>query len=758
MSSVSERVRPAPAVGPERFVAADKTGAELAIAPSLRLHHGQPGYELDPITYEVLRHRLWQINDEQRLAISRLSGSSIATDANDFNVAIGNEYGDMVVVGSGILYHILDDLAIKWVLENRAENPGIEDGDMFLKNDPWIAGIHQSDVTVMQPVFWKGELFCWTTASIHQVDVGGTNPGSFCFDALDAYSEGTIIPPIKIVEQGRLRRDLEDLYLRQSRTPELLALDLRAFIAGHNVAKRRLLEVLERYGPEALKATMTRLMDEAETLFRRRLRALPDGEWRHVGYHEGARAGDRGVYGISVRIEKTDDRLHFDFAGTDEQAGVINCTYGGLKGGSLSVVLSTLCSDIPWAVGGISRAVSFATQPGTLNNASFPAGVSAGAIAGTCHTINVVTTCLAKLLSSHAELRRQIITSSLGAWATMYFSTVDQRGEADVNILMDAMAAGLGARSFADGVDTGGIIHAPAGQIPNVEQNELFHPVLYLYRREEVDSGGAGRFRGGLGAALAVVAHDTDAPIDWQWFSYGQAFPSSVGACGGWPTKCTEAALVRESDIRERLARGAIPPSIDELTGTREDFAPKGSYRQGAADVFHCYWQGGGGYGDPLDREPELVAGDLRDGYVSAAAAHDVYGVVLDAAGAPDTAATEARRGEIRSRRGAGARERRAVSGRRLDEHMVVDADGAVRCAACGYRLGGQGEGYKPGAVERVRGFRELGLLQRDPSELIDEEVVMRQYFCAGCGTNLENDVIRAGAEPLNDKILRRPA
>lgn len=741
----------------DRFVAEDKAGPELRIAPSLGLHHADPGYELDPVTYEVLRHRLWQINDEQRLAISRVSGSAIATDANDFNVAIGNEYGDIVVVGSGILYHILDDLAIKWVLEHRSENPGIADGDMFLKNDPWIAGIHQSDVTVMQPVFWEGQLLCWTTASIHQVDVGGVNPGSFCFDAADAYGEGTIIPPIKIVERGELRRDLEDLYLRQSRTPELLALDLRAFIAGHNVAKRRVLETVERYGPEAVKATMARFMDEAETLFRERLRALPDGEWRHVGYHEGARAGDRGVYGIAVTLRKRDDRLHFDFSGTDPQAGVINCTYGGLKGGSLSVVLATLCSDIPWAVGGISRAVDFTTEPGTLNNATFPAGVSAGAIAGTCHTINVVTTCLAKMLASHDEYCRQIITSSLGAWATMYFSAIDQRGAPDVNILMDAMGAGLGARSFADGVNTGGIIHAPAGQIPNVEQNELFHPVLYLYRREEVDSGGPGRFRGGAGASLGVVVHDTDAPIDWQWFSYGQAFPTSVGVCGGWPTRCTEATLVRRTRVREQLLGGRVPRSIDELPGERVHFLPKGSYRQEADDVFHCYWQGGGGYGDPLERDPQAVVDDVASGYVSPEAARDVYGVAVDLKGRTyDPQLTEARRQEVRAARGAeGTPGCPDTDGwRRRDEHLAVDADGLVRCTACGHALARQDEGYKQGAIERVRDFREIGLLRRDPGELIDREVVFRQYFCPTCGTGLENDVILCDAPILHDKRL----
>jgi N-methylhydantoinase B len=363
------------------------------------------------------------------------------------------------------------------------------------------------------------------------------------------------------------------------------------------------------------------------------------------------------------------------------------------------------------------------------------------------------------MLSSHPDLQRQIITSSLGAWATMYFSAIDQRGDPDVNILMDAMAAGLGARSFADGVNTGGIIHAPAGQIPNVEQNELFHPVLYLYRREETDSGGAGKFRGGAGASLCVVPHDTDRAIDWQWFSYGQAFPTSVGVCGGWPTRCTEATIIRGAGVRDWFERGEIPVSIEEVGGERIDFLPKGSYRQDGNDLFHCYWQGGSGFGDPLERDPERVAEDVLNGYVSVDAARNIYGVSVD----PETMrldeqGTEEQRRKIREARGATEPARMpgtdAPDEIRLDEHLLLDARGNVICSRCGHTFGHQSENYKLSAVEKTQDFREVGLLKRDLHELIDREVAFRRYFCPSCGTNLENEVILSDAAPIHDKRL----
>src|SRR5215217_5584281 len=238
--------------GADRFDAHDKPREELQIAPTLELHE-EVEPELDPITYEVLRHRIWQINDEQFVTISRVSGSSIATEINDFNVAITDEIGDIVTIGSGIVWHCNGDQCVKWILENRSENPGIAEGDLFLSNDPWIHSNHQNDVSVLQPIFYDGKLFCWTLATVHQVDVGGINPGSFCFNAPDSFSEGFFFSAIKIVEGGELRRDMEDLFLRE------------------------------------------------------RLSELPDGVWRSEEYQEQSGAGDRGLYAVRLALEKKVD-------------------------------------------------------------------------------------------------------------------------------------------------------------------------------------------------------------------------------------------------------------------------------------------------------------------------------------------------------------------------------------------------------------------------------------------------------------------
>ena len=177
-------------------------------------------------------------------------GEQLQADVRDLGFFLLDEKGDFVFFGPFLQYlSSAIGSAVKWTLENRSENPGIHDGDIFLTNDPWIGATHQSDVALFAPVFWKGELFCWVGNSLHQWDLGGTSPGGFNPQAADVFWESGCIPPIKIVEKGVLRRDLEEEYLRRSRVPQLVALDLRAEMAGCNVGRERMLLGREEMQP-----------------------------------------------------------------------------------------------------------------------------------------------------------------------------------------------------------------------------------------------------------------------------------------------------------------------------------------------------------------------------------------------------------------------------------------------------------------------------------------------------------------------------
>jgi N-methylhydantoinase B len=411
-----------PVAGSERFATSPRTSAELRESvQGVRLHDVPAAAVagLDPLTYEVVRHRLTAITEEMGDALKRMSGSVVVTDCNDFGTAIFDEGGDSVQVGlvNTQLAASLD-MAVKWTLQNRAANPGIGPGDMFFCNDPWVGGgLHQNDASIFAPLFYDGEMFAWTGAVCHQVDLGGVSPGSWSVEGRDVFWESTPVPPVKMVEAGTLRTDIEDLYLRRSRVPKLIALDLRAKIGANHVAQDRLTRLIDKYGPTAVKAVMRHMMNDAEARLRAKLRTLPDGTWSAVGHQDGARSGDRAIYKIVCQMTKRDDRLTFDFTGTDPQVeGFANCTFAGLRGGIMPIVLTMLCGDIPWAPGGLLRCLDIISEPGTINNCTFPAGIGKGSVASAWATQNAVSECVAEMLATDPEHSKSLMSVGCGTW------------------------------------------------------------------------------------------------------------------------------------------------------------------------------------------------------------------------------------------------------------------------------------------------------------------------------------------------------
>ncbi|WP_205622943.1 hydantoinase B/oxoprolinase family protein [Sciscionella marina] len=610
---------------------------------------------LDALTYEVIRHRLVAVTDDMGDAVKRMSGSVVVTDCNDFGTGIMDEAGETVQVG---LYNMqlgsALDMAARWTLTNRSANPGIREGDQFLLNDPWVGGgLHQNDVTVLAPLFHDGQLFCWTAAVAHQVDLGGVSPGSWSVDGRDVFWESLPIPPVKIVEEGQLRADTEDMYLRRSRVPRLVGLDLRAKIGANNVAHDRLTALIDTYGPDTVKAVMKKMMNDAEARLKAKLRELPDGTWSSVAHQDGGRSGDREIHKIVVAMTKDGERLTFDFTGTDLQVeGIINCTYAGLRGGILPVMLTMLCPEMSWSPGGVFRCMDIISEPGTINNCTFPAGIGKASVNSAWATQNAVSETVAEMLITHPEFGRSAMSVCCGTWDLTLLSGVDQRGSGFATMICDPTAGGLGARVDNDGVDTGGAHCIPMGRTADVEINEFNFPMLYLWRREEVDSGGPGRWRGGVGASSCFIPHDSPVgEVHLVVSANGKAVPQAAGLSGAYPAATQWDVLVRDAGVREQFAAGKIPRSLEQLGGRTQVVPPHLETDLTPGDVYFTHWQGGGGIGDPLHREPERVAKDVGEGKVSAHAAHAVYGVVLADEGRADPEATETLRRQLSRRR-----------------------------------------------------------------------------------------------------------
>src|SRR6266446_2956956 len=525
----------------------------LKIAKKLKLHR-KAKKDIDPVTFEVVRHALWNVNEEHGATIQRLSGSPVAMYALDLNPSILTEDAEFVYFGPYMQYMSgVTDTQVKWTLENRSDNPGIRDGDMFLANDPWVGAAHQMDVMLLCPVFWKGELFCWVTNCLHQYDIGGITPGSFCPSARDAFDEGILLPPIKIVEGNEIRRDIEEVYLRSSRKPSAVALDFRAQLAGNMTARDRILALISRYSAETVKGVMRKIIDDGERAFLKKLSRLPEGVWRDRTYIECCRPGDRSVHRVVLSLYKNKNRLVFENEGTDPQAGAINATYSGWRGAIMVALNELMCWEQYYAVGGALRHVEFNPTPGTLNCADFPASVSTAPVQCMEISLYPAYNVLSKMIYPAPELRRDIMCiGGTSQWPATIFRGIDQWGERYGYLLVDPIGGAIGAFSTGDGISTGGQSRTPICKLPNVEHTEQTFPLLFLYRKEVIDSGGAGKYRGGLSAESCFIPHRTEV-ITQDTLSSGNAIPTSPGE---FPAKARR-RLCRHLVCGGRLRRSA---------------------------------------------------------------------------------------------------------------------------------------------------------------------------------------------------------
>ncbi|MBI3014875.1 MAG: hydantoinase B/oxoprolinase family protein [Candidatus Tectomicrobia bacterium] len=708
---------------------------------------------IDPIIYEVLRNKLLAITEEQRIALRAVSGSPVVTEATDYNNGLYLADGTVATMGRQVISQAgAMSLMIKNLLSSRAQNPGVKPGDMFLVNDPYRGAIHQNDVAVVGPVFYRGQLVAWAGAGAHEVDVGGMDFASWCPKAKEVYQEGLRVPAVKIVEDGEVRQDIWDLILGASRLPAMLGLDLKAMIAANHVAAERLVALFDRYTIEVVQRVMGKLLDESEERLRRRLRELPDGVYRARDYleHDGH---ENCLYTIALQMIKKGDRLIFDFSGSSPQApGFINCTEAGLISGIASGVFPILAYDILWNEG-VLRPLEVVCPKGRICNAEFPAPVGAATVEAVWCVKNVAISACSRLVSCHPAYRQEAIAVSDGCMATLNFGGKNQYGEPFGHHMLDPLAGGFGAYLDQDGLDVGGSFSCPLPNIANVETNENFAPILYLRRSFTRDSGGPGKHQGGRSAGIALTVHgvpDLHALI----MTHGVEVPNSAGLFGGYPGSCVVQSLLTSSNLLERFRAGILPTGVHDVEGERETLGPKpGSVLLRPGDVFEVTWQGGGGVGDPLGRNPAQVAMDVAEGKISAQVARQIYGVVLEQGSyrVLEEETVALRRAIVEERLGkkpdpgdqAGA-SAPVISA--LGEGLsLVRRDGKSEVACrCGVSLGGPDKNWKERAVARRISPQELGPLIR-----LHQDLEAVQHLCPGCGSLLSLEVKRLDETPL---------
>ncbi|HET7200127.1 MAG TPA: hydantoinase B/oxoprolinase family protein, partial [Burkholderiales bacterium] len=567
--------------------------------------------------------------------------------------------------------------------------------------------------------------------------------------------------PVKIVEGNEIRRDIEELYLRSSRKPEAVALDFRAQLAGNLTARERILSLVKRYGPEVVKGVMKKILDNGERAFLAKLERLPDGVWRERSYVECCRPGDRRTHRVMLTLRKKGTRLVFENDGTAPQDGAMNATFSGWRGAIMVALNQLLCWDQYFSIGGALRHVEFDPTPGTFNCANFPASVSTAPIQAMEISLYPAYNVLSKMIHADPEMRRDIMCiGGTSQWPATIFRGTDQWGERYGYILVDPIGGAIGAFATGDGISTGGQSRTPICKLPNVEHTEQTFPLLFLYRKEVVDSGGAGKFRGGLSAESCFIPHHTE-EITQDTLSSGNAIPTSPGMMGGYPGSVNVYKFKRATDVFERLAARNIPNDIAEVQGEEVTLQLRQeNFIQRPEDVYAVIWSAAGGFGDPLERDAEKVREDVvEQRSVSIGAAREIYGVVIagERLDAEATRELRAQRRDANRRKDGGMPKLAGEIVARVTDNLEVRREkNGLRCACakCAADLGSVRENYKEHCVRRDADIRAANPNIGDYKRYIDDRPVFRQFFCPGCGALVENEIARADDPVLRDLEL----
>lgn len=568
-------------------------------------------YQADTITMQVIRYAMEQIADEMGYTLVRTARSTIIKEIKDISCAVFDRYGNTVAQAHHAPMLLTGfELGMR-ALRRRYRDEELEDGDIIVFNDPYAGGQHIMDLITFAPVFLpsppspplpklreRGQLVGFVGSIAHHSDMGGAAPGGTAGGLTEIYLEGLRLPFVKLYKRGQEDPELFGILANNIRVPDKTLGDIRAQASANFVGVRRVKEVYARYGPELVQACLDRLLDYSEARIRAALRAIPDGTYSGVDWVD-----DDGVSSdpirLQVNIHKRGDEVVVDFEGTSEQVrGNINCPLATVHAAVYYALIAVLDPHVP-PNSGCYRPFTVQAREGLIVNPRPPAAVGART-----NTTQKITE--AMLLALSQVVPDRVMAGSHGQITNCGFSGYHPvTGKRFVYI--DIQGGGAGARPTKDGRD-GQDSHLARFKNTPVEAVELEYPVR-IERYEFIpDSGGPGKFRGALGQRrdIRVLVDDVSFARygDRQRFAPWGLFGGKAGAKG---------CFILNPDTPD--ARPLKSKGLDRLK---------------AGDVVSLRLPGAGGYGNPLERDPERVARDVRDGKVSLQSARDDYGMVID--------------------------------------------------------------------------------------------------------------------------------
>lgn len=726
--------------------------------------------DTDPFTLEICRSRLDSVVQEMATTLIKTSSSPTTTETKDFSTSLFDYSGRQLAFSGYILYHASSNWeGIQAILRDYPLEE-IDDGDVFIANDPcYGGGIHPGDVCVFQPHFHEDEIVGWSACASHQIDVGGGVAGGWNCDATECFAEALLLPPVKVMRKGVIDRSMWMLLMNNIRMPERVGLDFKGLISSNIVAGKRISELAMSYGKAEFKAMQDEILDLSEASMRQRISDLADGVYSAADWIENNGHKD-GLWKVHCELRVEGDEMTFDYNKSDPQTdGFINCGPSGLSGGILVNVLQMFGYDIPFNDGFI-RPIHFVADKGKLVNAAKPAPIGAGHMNATFKIQEASMAAINKMLAASGLPWRDRAMGIWGDnWTLHLCHGINRKGEFDIYINMDGGGCGGAAFSTRDGIPAAGCPQQCGMDLPDVEFNEMNFPLFFQFKKLRQNSGGPGRFRGGLGLEYGWSIYDVP-EMNTVLFNQRHVVPH-IGMFGAPLVSSSTFVHVKDSDILDRLeSKAPHPTTLDDLPGKhRVTSVNDQTTVLSNRDVFYVANLGGGGFGDPISRDPALVAKDVRDQWVDQEQARKIYGVVIAEDGSVDEAQTAAARQAIKE-----GRLGEATSGASGDyaagtKDAVVyhhspgldvgryDGNLIFQCAQSGVIIGPAQRNWKE-MVPRIERRIDSSYLDDRVVEIglrNDPALISREYICPVSGILLEVELAVEG-DPIEHDC--RPA
>ena len=552
---------------------------------------------IDPILLSVYARTFRSITDEMSISMEQTTRSPILCEAKDYVTGLYDGDGNMLEQTENlpILAFSLAPVC-KYIKEYFGDE--IYPGDVIFHNDVFSLGNQNNDVAVFKPVFFEGRLVAWTAVKGHQADIGGNVAGGYNPNAVEVWQEALRIPPVKVVEKGKLRKDVWNLIFANVRL-DIVQHDMKAEMGACTVGERRLLELLRKYGVASYRAHKQGLFDATRRMMEAEIAKIPNGRYSGEGYvyYDGRHEGSK--FTVRVDIDVHDKRIRFDYSRTDAQTnGFVNGTFTSSASATILTLLQMVNPDIPHNEGMVEP-IEIVIPQGTILNAAYPKATTFGN-----HLCPPNADAIQRALSPVLPDR---VTAGWNNLLASLTTGLDPRtGEKYVDIGFMGLKGGSGAMRGCDGYDHIGMIDASGGVLDqDYEMFEQQTPHRLIRHELLTDSAGAGEWRGGLGVeTIFEIGSDDTQLVTFGDGDFEPAFGLFGGGSGGL------------NFIRLHYPDGqtVVPKNKDLITGV-----PRGT-------VYHQVASGGGGYGDPQRRSRKLLAEEIRNGVISAEAARELYG------------------------------------------------------------------------------------------------------------------------------------